>query len=66
MRETTERPEGIDAGVVKLVGTSKERIVAEATNILTDPATHAAMAGGANPYGDGRASERIVAALLGL
>src|SRR5438034_799550 len=64
MRETTERPEGVDAGVVKLVGTSKERIAAEATRLLTDPSAHAAMAGGANPYGDGHASERIVQALL--
>jgi UDP-N-acetylglucosamine 2-epimerase (non-hydrolysing) len=64
MRETTERPEGIEAGVVRLVGTSRERIVAEARLLLSDPAAHAAMATRANPYGDGRAAERIVAAIL--
>jgi UDP-N-acetylglucosamine 2-epimerase (non-hydrolysing) len=63
MRETTERPEGIEAGVVKLVGTDRERIVCEAIRLLSDPAAHAAMATRANPYGDGHAAERIVAAL---
>ncbi len=65
MRETTERPEGVDAGVVKLVGTSRARIVEEAARLLRDPAAHAAMATGENPYGDGRAAERIVNCLLG-
>jgi UDP-N-acetylglucosamine 2-epimerase len=64
MRETTERPEGVDAGVVKLVGTSRTRIVEEAARPLTDRAAHRAMATGANPYGDGKAAQRIVAALL--
>lgn len=64
MRETTERPEGVDAGVVKLVGTSKERIIAESSRLLRDPAAHAAMATGVNPYGDGHAAARIVEALL--
>jgi len=64
MREKTERPEGVDAGVVKLVGTAREAIVGESARLLTDPAAHAAMASGANPYGDGHAAERIVAALL--
>jgi len=63
MRETTERPEGIEAGVVRLVGTDRERIVHEASRLLTDPAAHAAMATRANPYGDGHAAQRIVAAL---
>lgn len=63
MRETTERPEGIEAGVVKLVGTDRERIVAEARCLMTDHAAYAAMASPANPYGDGQAAERIVAAL---
>ena len=63
MRETTERPEGIDAGVVKLVGTSRERIVSEARRLLSDPAAHARMATRANPYGDGQAAARIVDAL---
>lgn len=63
MRDTTERPEGVDAGVVKLVGTARERIVAEVSRLLTDERAHAAMATGANPYGDGHAAHRIVAAL---
>ena len=62
MREVTERPEGIEAGFAKLVGTDPARIVAEATALL-DGGTYPPA--GANPYGDGRASERIVAALLG-
>ncbi|HZC05061.1 MAG TPA: UDP-N-acetylglucosamine 2-epimerase (non-hydrolyzing) [Ktedonobacterales bacterium] len=63
MRETTERPEGVEAGVVKLVGADRERIVTEARRLLTDPAAHARMATRANPYGDGHAAERIVAVL---
>jgi UDP-N-acetylglucosamine 2-epimerase (non-hydrolysing) len=62
-RETTERGEGVDAGTLHLVGTDPDRIVAAADLLLTDPAAHAAMAAAVNPYGDGRASERIVAAL---
>lgn len=64
MRETTERPEGIEAGVVRLVGTSRARIVREATELLCDRTAQQAMANGASPYGDGRAAERIVNALL--
>lgn len=64
MRETTERPEGIEAGALKLVGTDTGRIVGEAARLLDDPAAYAQMARAANPYGDGRAAERIVAALL--
>ena len=64
MRETTERPEGIETGVVRLVGTQRNRIVAEAERLLRDPIAHAAMATGANPYGDGRAASRIVSILL--
>ena len=60
MRDTTERTEGIDAGVVRLVGTGQARIVAEATRLLTDPAAHAAMATAVNPYGDGHAAPRVV------
>ena len=63
MRETTERPEGVDAGVVRLVGTATKDIVDSASQLLTDPAAHSLMANGANPYGDGKASERIVGAL---
>jgi UDP-N-acetylglucosamine 2-epimerase len=64
MRDTTERPEGVEAGVVRLVGTSRRRIVGEASRLLRDPEALAAMTKGANPYGDGHAAERIVAALL--
>ena len=60
MRETTERPEGVEAGTAKLVGTDANRIVAEATHLLDDPEAYAAMARAHNPFGDGRASERIV------
>jgi UDP-N-acetylglucosamine 2-epimerase (non-hydrolysing) len=63
LREVTERPEAVDAGVVKLVGTDTERIVAEASDLLTDPAVYAAMAKRANPFGDGHAAERIVEVL---
>lgn len=65
MREVTERPEGVDAGAVRLVGTSKARIVTETARLLDDPAAYEAMAKAVNPYGDGRASRRIVAALAG-
>ncbi|MCC6765487.1 MAG: UDP-N-acetylglucosamine 2-epimerase (non-hydrolyzing) [Deltaproteobacteria bacterium] len=63
MRDTTERPEGVEAGTAKLVGTDRDRIVAEADRLLTDPAAYAAMAHAHNPYGDGHAGEAIVAAL---
>jgi UDP-N-acetylglucosamine 2-epimerase (non-hydrolysing) len=64
MRETTERPEGVEAGTLKLVGTEKERIVQEAGLLLDDPIAYAAMAKAGNPFGDGHAAERIVEALL--
>jgi UDP-N-acetylglucosamine 2-epimerase (non-hydrolysing) len=64
MRETTERPEGIEAGVLKLVGTDKETILREATRLLDDPLAYGKMAKAANPYGDGHAAERIIQALL--
>jgi UDP-N-acetylglucosamine 2-epimerase (non-hydrolysing) len=60
MREVTERPEAVEAGFVKLVGTDKVRIVEGANGLLRDPALHAAMTSGANPYGDGTASAKIV------
>ena len=60
MRDTTERPEGVEAGTVKLVGAQTERIVTEASLLLSDEAAYQAMASVANPYGDGQASERIV------
>ncbi|MBI3998394.1 MAG: UDP-N-acetylglucosamine 2-epimerase (non-hydrolyzing) [Armatimonadetes bacterium] len=62
-REVTERPEGVVAGTVEVVGTSRERIVERAGRLLADPDARAAMARARNPYGDGHASERIVAAL---
>ena len=64
LREVTERPEGIQAGTVRLVGTDTDRIVAETRRLLDDPQAHAAMAHAANPYGDGQAAPRIVQALL--
>ncbi|MBV8902053.1 MAG: UDP-N-acetylglucosamine 2-epimerase (non-hydrolyzing) [Acidobacteriia bacterium] len=59
MREKTERPEAVEAGTVKLVGTDEDRIVAEATRLLDDPAEYARMTRVHNPYGDGHASRRI-------
>jgi UDP-N-acetylglucosamine 2-epimerase (non-hydrolysing) len=63
MRETTERPEGVAAGTVRLVGTDADRIVEEVSRLLTDADAYDSMAGAHNPYGDGLASQRIVAAL---
>ncbi|QGN54939.1 non-hydrolyzing UDP-N-acetylglucosamine 2-epimerase [Novosphingobium sp. Gsoil 351] len=60
MRETTERPEGIEAGTARLVGTDPGRIVAETFRLLDDEAAYAAMARAHNPFGDGRAAGRIV------
>jgi len=62
-RDTTERGEGVEAGTLRLVGTDPEKIVQAASLLLSDPAEHAAMAAAVNPYGDGQASERVVAAL---
>ena len=64
MRETTERPEGIEAVALKLVGTDPIRILGEARHLLDDPSAYAEMARAANPFGDGHAAERIVEALL--
>ncbi|HMK09658.1 MAG TPA: UDP-N-acetylglucosamine 2-epimerase, partial [Anaerolineales bacterium] len=64
LREVTERPEAIEAGTARLVGTSTERIVAETRRLLDDPAAYDAMAHAVNPFGDGQAAERIVEALL--
>jgi UDP-N-acetylglucosamine 2-epimerase (non-hydrolysing) len=63
MRDTTERPEAVDAGTVKLVGTDTDLIVREATVLLDNSAAYAAMARAHNPYGDGLASQRIRDAL---
>lgn len=65
LRETTERPEAIAAGAVELVGTNEDAIVAAAERLLNDSEAHTAMARAVNPYGDGRASERIVSILNG-
>jgi UDP-N-acetylglucosamine 2-epimerase (non-hydrolysing) len=59
MRDTTERPEAVEAGTVKLVGTDRAAIVREASRLLDDPAAYEAMACARNPYGDGRAALRI-------
>ncbi len=64
MRNTTERPEGIEAGTAELVGTDRARIVDAASILLDDHRKYEAVAQASNPYGDGRASERIVAAMF--
>ena len=64
MREVTERPEGLAAGTVRLVGTRTERIVEACEQLLTDPAAAAAMRRAHTPYGDGLAAQRIVEALV--
>jgi len=63
MREVTERPEGIEAGVVKLVGTDSRKIVTSVGELLDDGAAYGGMSEAVNPYGDGRAAERIVGIL---
>ncbi|MFD6177432.1 MULTISPECIES: non-hydrolyzing UDP-N-acetylglucosamine 2-epimerase [unclassified Isoptericola] len=63
MRENTERPEAVDAGTVRLIGTDEERIASEVTTLLTDRDAYEAMAQAANPYGDGHATGRILAAI---
>jgi UDP-N-acetylglucosamine 2-epimerase (non-hydrolysing) len=64
LRQVTERPEGVKAGVLKLVGTADRLIVQEANRLLDDPAAYAAMARASNPFGDGHAAERIVRAIM--
>ncbi|MDN3554962.1 non-hydrolyzing UDP-N-acetylglucosamine 2-epimerase [Halomonas maura] len=63
MRDTTERPEAVDAGTVKLVGTDVERIVGELHSLLTDSGAYEAMSYAHNPYGDGKACQRILETL---
>lgn len=65
MRETTERPEGIDAGTVRLVGTDEERIYSETARLLSDVNAYQEVAQARNPYGDGHATERILSTLGG-
>jgi UDP-N-acetylglucosamine 2-epimerase (non-hydrolysing) len=64
LRNVTERPEGVEAGVLKLVGTDPQVIVAEAKRLLEDREAYCAMANAKNPFGDGHAAERIVQAIL--
>jgi UDP-N-acetylglucosamine 2-epimerase (non-hydrolysing) len=64
MRDETERPEGIEAGTLELVGADPDRIVAAARTLLTDEMAYARMARASNPYGDGNAAPRIAAWLI--
>jgi len=65
LRDVTERPEGVEAGTLKLVGTETRFIVQQAEQLLDDESAYASMSKAANPYGDGHAAEKIAAALLG-
>jgi len=64
MRDVTERPEGIAAGTVKLVGTNKEKIISEVTKLITDQNYYNQISFAHNPYGDGKATQRIITKLL--
>jgi UDP-N-acetylglucosamine 2-epimerase (non-hydrolysing) len=64
LRQVTERPEGVQAGTARLVGTDRAVVVAETRRLLDDPQEYTRMARGVNPYGDGHAAERIVEAIL--
>ena len=63
-RDKTERPQGVDAGTRKLVGTDQEKIYETAKALLTDHELYEEMSHASNPYGDGHSSERIVDAIL--
>lgn len=63
MRESTERPEAVEMGTVRLVGTNKELIIRETERLLTDEEAYQSMASKSNPYGDGQAAARIVQVL---
>jgi UDP-N-acetylglucosamine 2-epimerase (non-hydrolysing) len=63
MRDVTERPEAIEAGTARLVGATREKIVARVTELLDDEVSYKAMASAYNPYGDGKACERIISVL---
>jgi UDP-N-acetylglucosamine 2-epimerase (non-hydrolysing) len=60
MRDNTERPEAVEAGTARLIGTAEERVVAEVNRLLTNDAAYAAMAQAVNPYGDGHSAERVL------
>lgn len=64
LRDTTERPEGVEAGTLKLIGTTEEKIYQETKRLLTDQKLYQSMSKAMNPYGDGHASERIVQVIL--
>jgi UDP-N-acetylglucosamine 2-epimerase (non-hydrolysing) len=64
LRKTTERPEAVEAGAVRLAGVEMEAILAEADRLLDDPQAYRAMAQAINPYGDGLAAQRIADVLL--
>jgi UDP-N-acetylglucosamine 2-epimerase (non-hydrolysing) len=64
LRDTTERPEGVEAGTLELVGTDEEHVFARTYELLTDPAAYSRMSNAVNPYGDGKASQRIVQSIL--
>ena len=64
LRDTTERPEGIEAGTLKLAGTDEEVIFSMIDELLSDEEEYARMSHASNPYGDGHASERIVDAII--
>ena len=64
LRNVTERPEGIEAGTLKLAGTDEGKVFALAEELLTDKDMYSKMAKAKNPFGDGMASERIVQAIL--
>ncbi len=64
LRNTTERPEAVEAGTVRLIGTDKDVVYAETKRLLTDQDAYDAMSNAVNPYGDGKASQRIVQAIL--
>lgn len=60
LRETTERPEGVEAGTLKLVGTETDTVLREMINLLENEAEYNRMSAASNPYGDGQASKRIL------
>ena len=63
LRDTTERPEGVEAGTLKMVGTDEETVYDETTRLLESKEAHQEMAHASNPYGDGQASQRILDAM---
>ncbi len=64
LRQVTERPEGVEAGILKLVGTNAQNIIRETEQLLEDPSAYASMAHAVNPFGDGKSAGRIVQTLL--